>query len=257
MRQLPRKQAIISHFLLSLTIVLSLLAVIFFVWYPSPYFEINGAGNVLRTLIGVDLVLGPVLTAILYKPGKKSLWFDMSFVAVVQLSALIYGATVLYQQRPEFMVFAVDRFVLVPRVNLYPSDEGVDEMCDLRWQGPCMVAAVMPDDPKQREALMMLSLEQRVELEQQAKYWRPLPDETALVLRKARPLAVLADANEEADAAVESFVRRKGGAIADYKFLPVMNPRGQATTLILDAQTAKFTGVLSFDPWDELERDDQ
>ncbi|MEM8547120.1 MAG: hypothetical protein AAGF46_03050, partial [Pseudomonadota bacterium] len=107
-----RPKAIIGHFLISLFIVSTVLLLVFLVWYPSPYFQILGPAAVLKTLVGVDLVLGPLLTVILYKPGKKGLWFDMGFIAVVQAAALIYGTSVLYQERPQYVIFAVDRFVV-------------------------------------------------------------------------------------------------------------------------------------------------
>ena len=64
-------------------------------------------------LIGVDLVLGPLLTLIVYKQGKPGLKFDLSFIAAVQVAALIYGSYTLHSERPHFLVFAIDRVTLV------------------------------------------------------------------------------------------------------------------------------------------------
>ena len=60
---MPVAKAVLTHFLLSAVIVSVILACIFFVWYPSPLFEINGATDILKILVGVDLVLGPLLTS--------------------------------------------------------------------------------------------------------------------------------------------------------------------------------------------------
>lgn len=68
----------------------------------------------LRILAGVDVVLGPLLTLIVFKPGKPSLKFDMSVIVLVQLVALLCGATIIYQQRPTFTVFGMDRFSSIP-----------------------------------------------------------------------------------------------------------------------------------------------
>ena len=99
----PRAFAI--HLIASAAVILAFFCVMFFVWYPAPYFETDGGWKVLRILAGVDVVLGPLLTLIVFKPGKPSLKFDMSCIVLAQLSALIYGGTIIYQQRPAFVVF--------------------------------------------------------------------------------------------------------------------------------------------------------
>ena len=69
---MTRKQAFLSHFCLSALIVLTVLTVILAVWYPGPFFQIIGAFEVIKILIAVDLVLGPLLTLILFKPGSSN-----------------------------------------------------------------------------------------------------------------------------------------------------------------------------------------
>jgi hypothetical protein len=68
----------------------------FFVWYPPPYFEVDGGWRILRILAGVDVVVGPLLTLILFKPGKPGLKFDMTCIALMQIGALVYGGTIIY-----------------------------------------------------------------------------------------------------------------------------------------------------------------
>lgn len=73
-------------------IILALLGLMHWVWYPAPYFEINGGWHVWRILAGVDVVLGPLLTLIVFKSGKPSLKFDSElYCSSCKLAALIYG----------------------------------------------------------------------------------------------------------------------------------------------------------------------
>ena len=106
------------HLTISATIVAIVIAIIFYFWYPKPFFEANGAWTVLRVLIMVDLVLGPSLTLALFKKGKKGLVMDMSIIAAIQLAALIYGTTVIFGARPYYLVFAVDRFEIVGKAEV-------------------------------------------------------------------------------------------------------------------------------------------
>ena len=84
---MTRFRAFTIHLTSSILIFLFFLGLMFFVWYPVPYFEIDGGWKVLRILAGVDVVLGPLLTLIVFKPGKPSLKFDMSVIVLVQLVA--------------------------------------------------------------------------------------------------------------------------------------------------------------------------
>lgn len=93
------------HLLISVAIISVLLAIVFFVWYPSPYFRLAGADAPLMVLVGVDLVLGPLLTLLVYKVGKPSLRFDLAVIACIQLLALAYGGYSLASQRPVFLAF--------------------------------------------------------------------------------------------------------------------------------------------------------
>ena len=60
------------HLLLSIFIVATVFAIMYFLWYPKGYFTIMG-GKVLVALIGgVDIFLGPILTFVVFKAGKKA-----------------------------------------------------------------------------------------------------------------------------------------------------------------------------------------
>ena len=135
---------------MSAAIVGSACAIIFFVWYPHPYFLATGAWTVLRVLIAVDLGLGPLCTLIVFKPGKRRLKFDLAAIALVQLAALVYGVISIYQDRPYYTVFAVDRFYVlagedVDRDELARRERevriGEKPLC-----GPLLVAASRPTD---------------------------------------------------------------------------------------------------------------
>jgi hypothetical protein len=96
------------HFLISLAVFVCLLAVILLVWYPGLLFELNGGWEGLRIVIGVDLVLGPMLTLIVYKVGKPSLKFDLTSIALFQSICLLAGVWVVYQERPVVLAFEYD-----------------------------------------------------------------------------------------------------------------------------------------------------
>ncbi len=93
------------HFLTSLTLVSLLIAVTLWVWYPHYFANASGVWRALGTVILVDVVLGPLMTLILYKKGKPGLLFDLSLVAVLQIVALAWAVWMLYAQRPVLVVY--------------------------------------------------------------------------------------------------------------------------------------------------------
>ena len=56
--------------------IAGIFAVIYWLWYPDPYFRIKGVSDVVWVLAGINFARGAVLTYILYKPGKKGLKFE-------------------------------------------------------------------------------------------------------------------------------------------------------------------------------------
>lgn len=246
---LERNKTILLHTSLSALVVGSLVAVIFLVWYPSPYFRISGADSALWTLIGVDLVLGPLLTVYLYKPGKKGLWFDMWSIAAIQVGALIYGGGILYDQRPQYVVFSVDRFAVLPEPDLV-HDGGPIAACAGSAAPPCVAVAIPPEDLDTRNALLVASLEQGIELEQQPEFWQALSEQSAVVLDKARRLETLASGSPQSQAALSRVLERSGRDAESLRWVPVINKRLDAFTLVIDAQTAEPVDVVDIDPWD-------
>lgn len=72
---------------------LPLAYLIVFKWYPGPFFFADGGWQGVRIMLLVDMVLGPVLTFMIFNPAKTrlALSVDFSFIALVQVAALLYG----------------------------------------------------------------------------------------------------------------------------------------------------------------------
>ncbi|MFZ3192919.1 MAG: hypothetical protein WA154_06910 [Moraxellaceae bacterium] len=93
-------QATGIHLLFSLLLVLVGFALLL-MWYPAWLFWSDGGIQVLWLLVGVDLILGPALTFVVYNP-KKSLRervLDLSLIILIQLAAFGYGMYQAYDQR--------------------------------------------------------------------------------------------------------------------------------------------------------------
>lgn len=54
--------AFATHLAASLAVVGVYLLLVYFVWYPAPYYELEQVIYVVAILAGVDVVIGPLLT---------------------------------------------------------------------------------------------------------------------------------------------------------------------------------------------------
>lgn len=107
-----RVQAAFVHLLISLAIFFLLLAIVIFWWYPSPLLQVGGITG-LKLLVLVELVVGPLLTLIVYKQGKPGLKLDLSVIATIQACCLAYGVWVVHNERPIAQVLMHDGMHLV------------------------------------------------------------------------------------------------------------------------------------------------
>jgi hypothetical protein len=252
---MTRFRAFAIHLTASATIFLIFLGIMFFVWYPAPYFAIDGGWKVLRILAGVDVVLGPLLTLIVFKPGKPSLKFDLSCIVLLQLGALLYGGTIIYQQRPAFVVFGVDRFTSIPAAEADFEQIKYPELKRSAGIGPRLAQARPPDDPKLRQELLFgVLLEGQKDLEFRAEQYEPYRPDLAQLRSRSLDLAQIAARDETAKAAITAFANRHDGRLDDYFYLPLRG-KNQDLVLALSARDGMPAGWIPISPWLEDDRD--
>jgi hypothetical protein len=246
---MSKLRAFLIHLAISATVVGIVFATIFFFWYPDPYFRISGADDIVRVLIGVDLVLGPVLTLVLFKSGKPRLLFDLSVIAVIQLSALIYGTNVIFQERPYFVVFAVDRFVVVPKKEVDLSRINYPVLKVKPWRGPILAVASLPEDNKEREKLMFEVLAGGPDIERRAEFWSPYGDKIDQVMARAEALTSIVLRSDEARRQIASLRARHENA-DELLYLPIIS-NVNVYSMIFDPNTKETVEIIAVDPWEE------
>ena len=241
--------AFLIHLAISAMIVGIVFVLIFFFWYPRPYFEANGAWKVLRILVMVDLVMGPLLTLVLFKKGKPGLIVDLCLVAAVQLAALVYGVHVIYGERPYYLAFAVDRFEVIGKVEIDQAKLKYPELKNKPNKGPILVFADFPADKQERSKLLFETvMEGKPDLERRPEYYHPYTPNRDKVINKAKPLDELITKDETNQQKVEKFLRKQGGEQKDYFYLPLVG-KNNDLALIIDKKTGLPVDGITADPW--------
>jgi hypothetical protein len=207
-----RWQAAGTHLLISIAIAAAVVALMLWVWYPRPLFEAAGGNDLLVILVAVDVVLGPLITLVVFKSGKRGMKFDLAVIGTVQLAALAYGVYVVALARPAFIVFAKDRFELAKAVELEPAELAAAKYPQFRsapWSGPMLAAATLPQDPAERKKLIDLSLA-GLDLQHFPRYWSPYAERAQEVLAKADTIARLRTTDPETAQAVDAWLASSG-----------------------------------------------
>jgi hypothetical protein len=115
-----------SHLLVSFFIALASVYIVFWVWYPSLLDKVLGVADIFLLLLCIDVIIGPLLTLLVAKQGKKTLKMDLAVIAVLQIAALGYGLNIVAQGRPVWLVYDNNRFEVVQAYEVIaapaPSD---------------------------------------------------------------------------------------------------------------------------------------
>jgi hypothetical protein len=123
---MTKLKAFSYHFLISIVVFSLLFGVFILYLYPQPYFTVTGGWQGLLITALVDLVLGPLLSFIVYNASKaeRKLIQDYVVIALLQVSALAYGINTIYQQHPVANVFWKGSFFTVNVRSL--TEQGFD-----------------------------------------------------------------------------------------------------------------------------------
>ncbi|MCU4579679.1 fimbrial assembly protein fimb [Acinetobacter gyllenbergii] len=106
-------KAFAVHLSLSALVGLVCAFIIYKVWFIAPLEIATKITPIFLMMVGIDIIVGPLLTFLVYKKGKKTLKLDLSVIVIIQCIALIYGVFNIYQSRPLWIAFDQDSFYLV------------------------------------------------------------------------------------------------------------------------------------------------
>lgn len=242
-----RSIAAAAHCLLSAFAALALTATMLWAWYPQPWFQASGGQRLLTMIIVVDVVIGPLLTFTVFDRRKPRLRIDLAVIAVLQVCAFAYGVWAMTASRPVFQTFVVDRFELVSAAEVDPDELAAAPVVfhRLSWGAPMLAAARRPDDPRERELLLLASTT-GIDLRHRLRHYVPYEQQQDEVLRAARPLAELDRYNDPA--AVKAALRAFPQSLRDLRWLPVSAPDRDLVALV-DGTTAGLRGVVKLSPW--------
>jgi hypothetical protein len=239
------------HLSLSALLAAAVLALVLLTWYPQPMPQLLGVGSILLIMLGVDVVLGPIFTFIVFDRRKKRLAWDLATIAALQLAALAYGLYTLHQGRPAFVVLVKDRFEIVSPADILPPDllaAKDNPFAQFHISGPRWVSIRMPDSTSERQAIMMEALENGRDVQHHPRLYADYASQVADALSRSLPVSKLRTLNPSSGPEIDTAVAATGLGESALRYLPMRGPAADGAVLVSQAD-GRVLKVLPLKPW--------
>lgn len=246
---MSKLRAASTHLWPTLLLLGVLAGLVLFAWYPNPFRQFGESGKFALLLILSAGFAGPFLTWLVYSKGKRGLILDLSVIAIIQLAAITWGTFSLYQNRPFFMVYTVDRFEVLSERNVDLTQVTEPMFLDKPYVGPILLYANLPSDPAAyQKFLQEVMFEGKPDLQFRPEFWSLYTERQQLVLQKSQSLEALLNARPDSADEIDKLVKDNGGDIHQLLFVPAMLKNGHFA-VILDVLSGEVLDTLVIDPW--------
>lgn len=240
------------HLGISATLGTLVVATMLMVWYPGPFFTAMGGNDLVMILLGVDVVLGPLVTLVIFNPGKgmRRLRQDLAVIGALQAVAFAYGVHVIAEVRPVYMVFTVDRFDLVAANDIKEAElarVSDPEFRAIPWGRPRTIAVRSPTDPKEQMRIIQSALA-GADLQTFPQYYVKYESLAARAVKASRPVSLLRKRHPDQVAIIDRTLAELGRKEEDLHFLP-LKARSRDYSVLIDAKSGAVEGFVEVLPW--------
>jgi hypothetical protein len=246
-------KATLLHLLLSFFVVGMAAVLVFGIWYPAPYSELLGGKNLFLLIAVVDLVCGPLLTAILFNPEKsfKTLMVDLGLVALIQISALMYGLYSVASARPVYLVFQVNDFraIAATEVDINDLSNAPVPLQSLPWLGPRAIGTRSPIDAAERMSAMQFALG-GLEISLRPSWWQDYSLNRTEVLKSAKPINMLIERQPTKKKTLDSAITKTGFTESSLLWVPLVSRQSMDWVVLVDKTTAEIRGFAHVDGYE-------
>src|SRR5262245_36171805 len=222
------------HFLATAALGACAAALIFLVWFPSPFATMIGGTELFILVVGCDLALGPLLSLVVYDSRKSrgKLVFDYTVIAIAQLGAMIYGVYIVAGTRPVYVAYSGDRYEIVTARDIDDEELAAARLPEYRslpWTGPRFVNVVISQaDHDDAMFQAIAGKEEQV----RPKFYQPFDTARESIDRHARSVAELERKFPGYVPALDAAVRAEQLTPEVARWLPVRHRNGFWTALV-------------------------
>jgi hypothetical protein len=213
------------------------------IWYPGKLFTLAAGFDLLRLIVCVDLVIGPLIMLVIFDAKKKYIKMDVAIILLFQVGFMAYGCWIMFSARPAYFAFVEDRFYLV-RANEV-DDDSLKLVKDPQFKkiplaGPIAAGTKEPDDINIRNDIV-LSVLGGMGIQDLPQYFVPysqVQQQVLLAGKTSQNLKIEQDTKKRVVAYEEKHQGTK-----PVLFIPMVNKR-TPLIVVIDAKTAQIVEII-------------
>lgn len=245
MIKIPRVRAFLIHLAISFVIFLLLAYLIVIYWYPLPFFHTDGGWQGIRIIAGVDLVLGPLLTLIVYKPGKPGLKLDLTLIGLAQAVALTWGIWVTYVERPVAVVYTLKYFTPVSARLLGQVGVAQEDLVTYGDKPPVPIYVDLPQATEEQQKYLAQAVSSGTPLYLFTELYQKFDSESLQILKQqSDQLYSYLESDKKGQRLLEAFFQIHPELYNRYLFIP-LHSRYQRLVIVVDAVDLTFKDTLN------------
>lgn len=241
-----RLKAATIHLLISIMIAMVGLYFVFIIWHPNPLQKAISVTHIFLMLLSIDIVLGPLLTLLVASSKeKKTLKFDLSVIAAVQLAAYLYGMHSIAVSRPVYIAFDKLRFEVVQADSVVRATDKtiLPEYQSNPLFAPQWVLVRPYKDAAEQNQRTMLEMQEGVSPSMMANLYQPLNNGWGGMLEHKHGLDELKQYNPAEQVSKELAAYPQADS-----YLPMKAPSVDMAVL-LDSRQKQVLGIVDLRPW--------
>ncbi|HEY4749555.1 MAG TPA: hypothetical protein VIH60_04135 [Steroidobacteraceae bacterium] len=222
-------------------------------WYRGPGWYLSGVARVVVVLGLVDVCLGPTLTLIIANPRKPRRLFvrDIGTIVAVQIVALAYGAMTVWQGRPLYYTFSVDRLEMVQASDLKPEQIALAQrqnpaLAPHWYSRPRWIWAPLPEDPQEQAKIVNGALFGGDDVIQMPRYFKPWNQALPQLRTKLQAVGDMHDLNKREKADLTARVSALGLAPVQKNAMILWGGTRQEL-VVFDVNSLRISAILRVD----------
>ncbi len=234
------------HFLASLSIFLIFIFVLLKLWYPAPFFSASGGWQGLKIVSLIDLVLGPLLTLIIYNKKKSifELRIDLGLIVLIQLSALIWGITTIYEQRPVAAAFWEGRFYTVPAYAIQDQKIQLNILDQYGSEKPVYVYVDRPISEDNWKPVLDKIYQQKTAPHHQTDLYRPIANHFEDIFKYEVDIAGITSLNQDMKHQLDKIFESSNTSLNDNHYI-ALDSKYKNIILIYDVNGTRIGTLTS------------
>jgi hypothetical protein len=244
-----RLRAVAVHLLASLLVAGLAGYLLFRLWYPGPWAELAGGTALFWIVLGVDVVMGPLITLVVFNPVKPraELMRDMAVVAGLQLAALAYGLSTVYQARPAVLALEGSRIRAIKPIELTAEQmaKAPAGSTDIPLTSMMKVAARKATSAQEGLDFLDQALQGR-DVGMRPELWLPPAQAVQAWKDNGLPLSELKKKQPDSAAAIDAALAKTGVSPEHLRYLPILARESNHVALV-DVRSGDIVGYAPVD----------